>query len=98
MFEVAVTLPALPVVGFYFSLTCRVMIPALLWTFLLGNLLHLVDVLPALPYWHGVAEMSAPVLNTLLHPSLLQVPLAGTLLQRLHRRLVHRTFALEGAG
>jgi len=103
MFELAIAFVALPVIGLYFSLVCRGVITALAWTLLFGvllpgSLLQLIKVVLALLYWHGISEMSAPVLNTLLHPSLLQGVLAGVLLRRLHRRLIRRHFAMESAG
>lgn len=103
MFKLGVACVALPIIGLYFSLVSRGVIAALVWTLLLGVLLpeialQLVNVGFALLYWHGIAEMSAPILNRILHPSLLQALLAGFLLRRLHRRLVHRNFAMEAAG
>jgi hypothetical protein len=50
-----------------------------------------------LMYWHGISRSLAPVLNTLLHPALIQAVLAGVLITRLHRRLVQRNFATESA-
>jgi ABC-type transport system involved in multi-copper enzyme maturation permease subunit len=103
IFKLALAFVALPIIGLYFSLVCRGVIAALVWTLLFGvllpeSLLQLVRVTLALLYWHGLAEMSAPILNSLLHPSLLQGVLAGVLLIRLHQRLVHRNFATEASG
>jgi hypothetical protein len=98
--QLAIALTAIPVIGLYFSLVCRSLIAAVTWTFLVGlvlpmNSLALVKLALALMYWHGSSHSLAPVLNTLLHPALIQAVLGGVLVVRLHRRLVQRNFATE---
>jgi len=100
--RMSVALVAVPVIGLYFSLVCRSLLAAVTWTFLLGvllpgNVLPLVNLTFALMYWHGFAHSVAPVMNSLLHPALLQAILAGVLIIRLQRRLVHRNFATDSA-
>ena len=88
-----------PIIGLYFSLTCRNFLTALIATIIVAMILPVIwnstftFILRLLSI--GLIQIDADALALIFHPGLIQLALAAWLGWWMHRRLVHRRFATE---